>query len=325
MTVIKDQFQRQINYLRISITDRCNLRCQYCMPQEGVEYKPHSQIMRYEDILKLVKVSTDLGIKKIRITGGEPLVRKDAVKFVSMLSEVRDLEEIALTTNGLMLNEYAAALRKAGLNRVNISLDTLQNDRFKKITGSNALEEVYKGIEAALASGLDPVKINTVVMSGINDDEIEDFVELTRSKKLHVRFIEYMPFVTDNKKESSYYPLEKIKKKIKDKHEIKKINLKGSGPAEYYKISSYQGTIGFISPISHSFCRDCNRIRLTADGKLKPCLSGEKEVDLYNNKREISGEQGLKRKLFKSIMLKPESHSFSFDDLTERNMFEIGG
>lgn len=183
MTVIKDQFQRQINYLRISITDRCNLRCQYCMPQEGVEYKPHSQIMRYEDILKLVKVSTDLGIKKIRITGGEPLVRKDAVKFVSMLSEVRDLEEIALTTNGLMLNEYAAALRKAGLNRVNISLDTLQNDRFKKITGSNALEEVYKGIEAALASGLDPVKINTVVMSGINDDEIEDFVELTRSKK----------------------------------------------------------------------------------------------------------------------------------------------
>ncbi len=324
---MKDKYGRQVDYLRISITDRCNLRCQYCMPPDGVEFKSHGEIMRYEEIINIVEAGQKLGIKKVRITGGEPLVRKGIVDFISQLNEL-NLNEISITTNGLLLNKYAADLKKAGLSRVNISLDSLQPERYRKITRRDEFERAMKGIKTALQVGLEPVKINTVVMKGINDDELEDFIDLSYREKLHIRFIEYMPLGDTEIKSGDYYiSLSEYKDELISKKGIVPATIKNNGPAEYYKIPGAKGTVGFITAISHTFCDKCNRMRLTADGRLKPCLANNLEIDLHDENGNIHDKNILREKFKEAILNKPGSHHFYEDEelYSGRNMSQIGG
>ncbi len=327
MAVSKDKFGRKIDYLRISITDRCNLRCRYCMPEEGVEYKSHTEILSYEEIIEIVKAGIDFGITRIRITGGEPLVRIGVDELVGMLNQLPGIEEITMTTNGILLPRYAQKLKKADLDRVNISLDTLDRDKFNEITRRDEFNQVISGMKMALEMNLNPVKINTVLMKGINDDEIMDFVELTREFPFHVRFIEYMPLGDKKEAEERYISLTSVQEMIMDKGELIPVNIKGNGPAEYFRLPDGKGTIGFITPISHKFCSLCNRLRLTADGKLKPCLGSDLELDLYAENGELLDAGGLKSQFKEALALKPGRHGF-FEEGQEtfkREMFQIGG
>ncbi|MCK4259865.1 MAG: GTP 3',8-cyclase MoaA [Halanaerobiales bacterium] len=328
MKQLLDQIGRKIDYLRISITDRCNLRCQYCMPSEGVEYKFHDNILRYEEIIQIVKVGVELGIKKVRITGGEPLVRGGVVDFIRHLNEVKGLEDISLTTNGILLGKYAEDLKDAGLNRVNISLDTLDRDKFKMITRRDNFDQALEGIKTALKVGLTPVKVNTVMMKGVNDDEILDFVNLSHNNPIHVRFIEFMPLGQSKELSAArYISLEDIRNQIMKEIELIPAMVKSSGPATTYKVPSGQGTIGFITPISHNFCSTCNRLRLTSDGRLRPCLDSNLEIDLHDENGKIIDVNDIKDKFIKAIMLKPGHHNFLEErgESSRRDMFQIGG
>ncbi|MFN2341558.1 MAG: GTP 3',8-cyclase MoaA [Halanaerobium sp.] len=319
MQKLKDHLGRTIDYLRISITDRCNLRCRYCMPAEGVENKAHQEILSYEDILKIVKTGIKLGIKKVRITGGEPLVRLGVEDFISNLKKL-DLEDISMTSNAVLLSKKAKKLKESGLDRINISLDTLDPAKFKKITRRDNLAEVLNGIRAALEAKLDPVKLNVVVMKGINDDELFDFVEMSRKQKLSIRFIEYMPLGGEAEAEK-FISSSEIKDLIQKKYELLPAVSKGNGPATYFKIEGAEGTIGFISALSEHFCSSCNRLRLTADGKFKPCLAGNQEV-------KISGisENEIKAAYKKALEIKPACHDLNFEQQNySRNMSQIGG
>ncbi|PTW02711.1 cyclic pyranopterin phosphate synthase [Halanaerobium saccharolyticum] len=319
MQKLNDQLGREIDYLRISITDRCNLRCRYCMPAEGVENKDHQDILSYEEILKIVETGIKLGIKKVRITGGEPLVRLGVEDFISDLNRLQ-LDDISMTSNAVLLSEKAQQLKKAGLDRINISLDTLKPEKFKKITRRDNLAEVLKGISAALNAGLDPVKLNVVVMRGVNDDELFDFVELSRKKNLSIRFIEYMPLGGEAEAEK-FISTKEIKELISEKYQLLPAVSKGSGPAVYFKIEGAAGKLGFISALSEHFCSSCNRLRLTADGKFKPCLASNQEVKLAGiNEKEIIAayRQALK--------IKPACHNLNFEQQDySRNMSQIGG
>jgi cyclic pyranopterin phosphate synthase len=310
MTGLSDSFQRPINYLRISVTDRCNLRCVYCMPEEGVNMLSHHDILTYEEIYTVVKVAAGLGINKVRLTGGEPLVRLGLTDLVRMLASIKDIDDLSLTTNGILLEKYAAALKKAGLHRVNISLDTLKPERFRRITRCGELEDTLKGIVAAHAVGLEPVKINMVVMGGVNDDELIDFARKTIEDGWHVRFIEHMPVTEDE----SINPVsvKEMKKllEVLGKMEPVKIDV-GAGPAKYYRFPGAKGTVGFITPISEHFCYQCNRLRLTADGKLRPCLLSEEEIDLRETLRSGASPDEIKRLIEKAIACKPERHYLS--------------
>lgn len=319
MQKLIDHLGREIDYLRISITDRCNLRCRYCMPAEGVENKAHQEILSYEEILKIVKNGIGLGIKKVRITGGEPLVRLGIEDFISSL-KVLDLKDISMTSNAVLLSKKAKKLKKVGLDRINISLDTLDSKKFKKITRRDNLAEVLKGIKAALKAELDPVKLNVVVMKGINDDELFDFVELSQNKKLSVRFIEYMPLGGEAEAEK-FISSKEIKDLINKKYELLPAVSKGNGPANYFKIEGAAGTIGFISALSEHFCSSCNRLRLTADGRFKPCLAGNQEVKIAGlSKKEI------KAAYKKALEIKPACHDLNFEKQDySRNMSQIGG
>lgn len=323
-----DNFGRFINYLRVSITDRCNLRCQYCMPPEGIKYKSHNDILRYEEILKIVDAGAGLGITKVRITGGEPLVRAGVVDFVKRLSLIKGLEDISMTTNGVLLPDYAEDLKKAGLDRVNISLDTLKSEKYKFITRRNEYEQAINGIHSAIKTGLDPVKINVVVMKGINDNEIKDFVNLTLKYPVHVRFIEFMPMgQSKDFQKNRYISLTEIREKLNLEYNLIPTSIKSNGPAKYFKLKSGLGTIGFITPISHSFCTGCNRIRLTADGKLRPCLESDLEIDIKDKDGRIGNHNEIINKFLKALQLKPGSHHF-LDNKTGnviKSMFQIGG
>jgi cyclic pyranopterin phosphate synthase len=307
MTGISDSFQRPINYLRISVTDRCNLRCVYCMPEEGVTLMSHADILTYEEIYTVAKVAAGLGINKVRLTGGEPLVRLGLSDLVRMLAGIEGIDDLSLTTNGILLAENAAALKKAGLKRVNISLDTLRPERFREITRCGELEDTLKGIAAAHAVGLEPVKINMVVMAGINDDELIDFARKTIDDGWHVRFIEYMP-VIDNGPDR-LISVKEMKKRLDviGKMEPIKMNV-GNGPAKYYRFPGAGGTVGFITPVTEHFCYQCNRLRLTADGKLRPCLLSEEEIDLRGALRSGASAEVLKQLIEKAIACKPERH-----------------
>jgi len=319
MQKLIDQHGRKIDYLRISITDRCNLRCCYCMPAAGVENKKHSEIISYEEIIKIVKTATQMGIKKIRLTGGEPLVRKDIEVLVSELSSL-NLEDISMTSNAVVLAEKAELLKKSGLDRINISLDTLKKEKFEQITRRNYLPEVLKGINAALRADLKPVKINMVVMKGVNDDEILDFVELSSQKEINVRFIEYMPLGGEAEAEK-FMSTKETKNLIETKYELLPAVTKGSGPANYFKIEDAAGTIGFISALSEHFCSNCNRLRLTADAKIKPCLAGNQEVEIKGMSRAE-----IESAFLKALELKPVCHHLDFTEQTyHRNMSQIGG
>ncbi|MFW6294767.1 MAG: GTP 3',8-cyclase MoaA [Halanaerobium sp.] len=321
MKELRDKFGRKINYLRISITDRCNLRCKYCMPEDGVELKKHSEILSFEDIIKIVKVGQELGVEKIRLTGGEPLVRLGVDDLIGSLAELK-IKDISMTTNGVLLAEKAEKLKNAGLNRVNISLDTLKKDRFEEITRRDYFDKVLTGIESALKFNLKPVKINTVVMNGFNDDEIFDFVELSRSKNIHVRFIEYMP-LGGEADEENFMSSEETKKLIESHYKLVTAVTKGNGPAKYFKVPGAAGTIGFISALSEHFCSECNRMRLTADGRFKPCLASNKEVEIAKTMTEKDIYQAYQ----KALEIKPSAHHLNFadNDKHDRKMSQIGG
>lgn len=322
MSDLIDPLGRKISYLRISVTDRCNLRCSYCLPPDGkVRLLPRKELLSYEEIERVVKVAISLGITNFRITGGEPLLRKDISKLIQRLSKIEGIKDLSLTTNGVLLANYAQDLVSAGLKRVNISLDTLDRESFKLITGEDKFEEVLEGIRVAQEVGLSPLKLNVVIMRGVNDKEIPDFIRLAKDYSLYLRFIEFMPL---NHKRASwqekFLPAKEIIGEIRREGELvlspatragSKSLVLGSGPAKHYKLKGNKGSIGIIDPVSNPFCSACNRLRLTSDGKLKPCLFSSQEVDIKTLlRREGDGGEVNKelRELFKkTVSFKPKS------------------
>jgi cyclic pyranopterin phosphate synthase len=328
MTGLSDSFQRPINYLRISVTDRCNLRCIYCMPANGIRLMSHRDILTYEEIYTVAKAAAELGINKIRITGGEPLVRLELPKLIQMLTQIDTLDDISLTTNGVLLSGYAAELKQAGLQRVNVSLDTLKQDKFSQITRSRyKLSNVLEGIEAAKSAGLNPVKINMVVMSGINDDELPDFAAKTIRDGWHVRFIELMPSAGVGTMASRFIPVSEMRKRLELLGELEPcLPSIGNGPAKYFRLPNANGTIGFITPVSEHFCFQCNRLRLTSDGKLRPCLLADYEIDLKQPLRSGISSASLKQLIEEAVANKPLRHQLA-EGYTpkDRPMTQVGG
>jgi len=328
MTGLSDSFQRPINYLRISVTDRCNLRCIYCMPSGGVCLMPHEDILSYEEIYRIVQAAAELGINKVRITGGEPLVRFGLPKLIQMLAEIDAIDDISLTTNGALLGDYAAELKQAGLRRVNVSLDTLKQDKFNLITrGGSNLGDVLEGIEVAKSVGLNPVKLNMVVMSGINDGEILDFATKTINEEWHVRFIELMPFAGEGATAPRFVPVSNMRKRLELLGELEPcLPSIGNGPARYFRFLHAKGTIGFITPMSEHFCFRCNRLRLTSDGKLRPCLLAENEIDLKQPLRSGVTSAELKQLIGEAIARKPLQHHLAEGYIPKhRPMAQVGG
>jgi cyclic pyranopterin phosphate synthase len=327
MTGLSDSFQRPINYLRISVTDRCNLRCVYCMPPEGIAQMSHYDILSYEEIYTLVKAAAELGINKVRLTGGEPLVRAGLPDLVRMLADIDTIDDISLTTNGILLAQYAADLKDAGLDRVNVSLDTLKPERFKQITRCGSLEDTLKGIEVAGSVGLTPVKINMVVMAGVNDDELPDFARKTIEDGWHVRFIEHMPVNGDDAKAARLVSVNDMRKRLDFMGKLEPYKLDvGNGPAKYFRLPGAKGTIGFITPVTEHFCYQCNRLRLTADGKLRLCLLNEDEIDLREPLRSGASVQELKTLIEKATAAKPKSHHLADGTIHKGRPFsQVGG
>jgi cyclic pyranopterin phosphate synthase len=295
------------------------------MPPEGVPQMPHSEILSYEEVRTVVRAAVELGINKIRLTGGEPLVRAELPKLIKMLSQIEGIQELSLTTNGTLLKKYALELKQAGLSRVNVSLDTLKADKFQYITHLGKLKDVLEGIEAAKEAGFHPVKINTVVMRDINDDEILNFAKMTYKEGWHVRFIEPMPF----KGVAEFVPSVELRQHISLLGKLEPyVSITGNGPAMYYRLSGAKGTIGFISPLTEtSFCSRCNRMRLTPDGRLRPCLLREDEIDLKMPLRNNASMEELKRLILKAVTSKPEHHHLEGGNvrLVKRKMSQIGG
>lgn len=326
---MRDAYRREINYLRVSVTDKCNLRCLYCMPPEGVEFLPHDEILRAEEIEAVIRAATKVGIRKIRLTGGEPLVRKGINDLVRNISNIPGIDDITLTTNGLLLPSHAAALKESGLRRVNISLDTLKSERYREITRIGELASAWKGIQAALDTGLHPVKINTVVTRGINDDEVEAMAHLSLKRPLHIRFIEIMPIGDGNSwAEGRFVPAEEIMDKISRRigklHPVR--SIEGDGPAKYYRFEGAEGTVGFITAMSNHFCGNCNRLRLTSSGGLRPCLYDSREIDLKTPLRRGAEERELIDLIMDAIDMKPDRHHMheGWAD-RKRVMSQIGG
>ncbi len=323
MSRLKDIYHRTIDYLRVSITDRCNLRCIYCMPPEGVMPFEHKEILRYEEIVRIVKIAASIGLRKIRITGGEPLVRKDVIYLIASLRNIPGIEEISLTTNAILLSRYAKQLAEAGLNRVNISLDSLNPDRYAEITRGGDIHMVLKGVREAEMVGLNPIKINMVPIRGLNEDEIEEFSRLTLRYPYQVRFIEFMPFgIQDNWRPEKFISTEEMKSIVACIGTLTPAKLSRAGPARYYRFDGAPGVIGFISPLSNHFCNECNRLRLTADGKLRPCLFSETEIDLKPTLRSSASDDEIKRLLKLSIDTKPEGHNLSIHNIELGSLFK---
>ena len=273
-----DSYQRRIDYLRLSITDRCNLRCVYCRPPEELPFLPHEAILSYEEILRLARIALDLGLSKIRLTGGEPLVRREVVYLCRQLMRLAGLESLTLTTNGVLLAPLAEELYRAGIKRLNISLDTLNPQRYAQITGRDYFQRVWEGIAAAQEVGFAPIKINVVLLAGLNDDEIEALAGLTYRYPFHVRFIELMP--TDFGMGSGLSCAEVLARLARLDTLVPTQSARSNGPARHYRFPRGQGKIGLISPLSQHFCASCNRLRLTADGRLFTCLFAEEGLDL---------------------------------------------
>jgi cyclic pyranopterin phosphate synthase len=327
MTCLSDSFQRPINYLRISVTDRCNLRCVYCMPEEGVPFLAHSEILTFEEIIRVVEAATELGVTKVRITGGEPLVRLGLTSFIQMITRIKTIDDIALTTNGILLAEKTTELKAAGLKRVNISLDTLKPERFQPITRCQyELGDVLDGIKAAESAGLRPVKLNMVVMAGINDDEVIDFGRKTIADGWNVRFIELMPFTSDGKADARFLSVTEIKKRLDPLGKMEPFkNTVGAGPAKYFRFPGAKGTVGFITPVTEHFCFSCNRLRLTSDGKLRPCLLSDTEIDLKEPLRNNISQAELKKLIEQAVKMKPLQHHMKEQKPVKRPMRQVGG
>ena len=323
---MKDGFGRTTDYLRISLTDKCNLRCTYCMPEEGIRGLKHEEILSLEETAFLAGIFNSLGIRRIRLTGGEPLVRKNAVWLVNKLSNSCDLDELCMTTNAALLRENAKALKAAGLDSLNVSLDTLSEKTFKEITGQEGLPEVLQGIEEAKKQGF-KVKLNCVLLKGVNDTEVEELVRFADRNMVDIRFIELMPIgcgagLCGISNDDLLESLEKCFGKAD-----KNIQHGDRGPALYYSFPSLGSRIGLISPMSHKFCDKCNRLRLTADGFLKLCLQYSDGVDLKRPLRNGAGEEELKSLIREAVLKKPACHSF-FENSSQkdnRKMIQIGG
>lgn len=313
LQVLTDSFNRQINYIRISVTDRCNLRCLYCMPPEGLPWIPKAEILTYEEIAKVVRSVAPLGVERLRITGGEPLIRRDLPSLISMLASVPGIKDIALSTNGIHLAEMGPALKAAGLKRVNVSLDTLRPDRFRAIARRPGLEKVLEGLQAAEELGLHPIKINTVVMRGINDDELADFAALTLDHPWHVRLIEVMPLEANLELQANaYISWEEMQQRLVTLGSLEPAEgPAGNGPARYFRLPGGKGTIGVITPLSHNYCDRCNRVRITADGRLRLCLFGDQEIDLRSPIRQGAGEDQIREIFLRAMRIKPERHHLS--------------
>jgi cyclic pyranopterin phosphate synthase len=311
-----DRYDRDINYLRVSVTDRCNLRCKYCLPKDGVSLIGHDDILRYEEILRVIRVASNLGISKVRITGGEPLVRKGLIDFIAAVNAIPGIVDISLTTNGILLEKYAEDLFHAGIKRVNISLDSLDPDKYAEITRGGDLHAVLRGIDAVKRIGFSPIKINTVVIQGFNDGEILDFAAMSLEKPYQIRFIELMPMGgIDNG--GKYLSNEYVMEQIQKVHALEEINgkkAKTDGPARIFKLKDGMGEVGFISPVSHHFCFSCNRLRLTAEGHLRACLLSDDEIDLKKKLREKCSETELTQIIEDAIANKPINHNLHLID-----------
>ncbi|PRX30457.1 cyclic pyranopterin monophosphate synthase subunit MoaA [Orenia metallireducens] len=318
---MRDSYNRVIDYLRISVTDLCNLRCRYCMPSGGVKRMGRSKVLTSEEIVRLAREFVALGIKKVRITGGEPLLRPGIVDLIKSIAKIDGLEDLALTTNGLLLKEYGAKLKEAGLRRVNVSIDTLDPVKYRYITRGGDLNLVLAGLEEADRVGLTPVKLNVVLMKDFNEDEIQYFVNLTKEKEIDVRFIELMPIGemvawSYSRLVSNRLVLDKVKglERVASKDK--------SSPAVYYKLPQGKGKVGLINPLSCKFCQNCNRVRLTADAKMKLCLHSNQMIDL---RKTLRSGGDLRSKILTSIYEKPLEHDLEGGGFSKRDMFQIGG
>lgn len=324
---LTDSIGRNINYLRLSVTDRCNLRCFYCMPKEGITKREHGAILSYEELLLIAETAVSLGIEKIRITGGEPLVRAGLVGFLEKLSAIPGLRHLALTTNGLLLPEMAADLYRAGVQRLNVSLDSLDPQTFNKITRGGDLKKVLAGLDAAERAGFPPSKINCVIMRGINDAEILAFAEMTRSRGNTVRFIEYMPVVKEERWQRYCISGDEILQRIEADCTLEQI-YKGpyAGPSRDFRIPGARGSIGIITAVSGHFCSECNRIRVTSTGQAKGCLFSDEKTDLVPYLRPPDREK-LAEVLRRIVSEKPERHGISCDGYGHQNftMAQVGG
>ena len=326
---LTDMFSRSISYLRISLTDHCNLRCQYCSPQEGQVKLTSEELLSYEEILRVVRIAVSLGIEKVRLTGGEPLVRRDVLTFIKALAEIPGLNDIRLTTNGVLLADYAEALQEAGISKLNISLDTLRPERFQQITGVDAFARVWAGINKVRELGFSPIKLNIVALKGVNDDEFIDFARLTLTEPLQIRFIEFMPIgasaLWDKKK---YVSSQGIMELLKPLGKLEPVPARRmDGPARIFRLAEAVGSVGFISPISHHFCDRCNRLRLTSEGRLRSCLLSDQETDLKERLRNGATDEEIKELIIAAILNKPRGHTISTEGAgnCHGQMSRIGG
>lgn len=328
-----DRYQRKIEYIRVSITDRCNLRCVYCKPSQGFKTLKHEEILKYEEIIRILNVASKMGLRKVRITGGEPLRRKNVVYLIREIKKIKGIKELSMTTNGIFLADYAEELASAGLDRVNISLDSLRPERYREITRGGDINAVLKGIEKAEEVGILPIKINVVAIRGLNDDEIVNFANITLNHSYQVRFIEFMPFGLDEMwNKERFMSTDEIKAIIEKTGKLIPAKMKKSGPARYFKFEDAPGLIGFISPLSNHFCSECNRLRLTPDGKLRPCLFSETEIDLKSALRSNAPDSEIERLVRLSIEVKPRGHNVDLEEIVSVNnkdrkrlMYQIGG
>lgn len=322
-----DKFGRRLKYLRISVTDRCNFRCKYCMPNNNFEMMKCSDILRYEDILFASEVFASLGVNRIRITGGEPLVRKGICQFLDKLTKIKNIQEVMLTTNGALLEKYAADLYKAGVKRLNISLDSLIPEKNKYITGVDKTEEVLAGIKKAAETGFAPVKVNSVIIRDFNDDEIVNFAELSAKYNIICRFIEFMPIGnSENWSEKNIVYGDEIIKRLKDFEPQEMPRDKNSGPAVNYKLNN-GGIIGIITPISKHFCSECDKLRITADGKIRPCLLSDNEINI-KEALQAKNKELLVKQIMQSLNIKHDEHSITIEEQNhdfKRTMSKIGG
>lgn len=325
---IKDSFNRRIDYLRVSITDKCNLKCVYCMPSTGLKYFKESEVLTDDEIVRFVRIARRHGLRKVRITGGEPLVRKNIIQLVSALKKT-GIRDLSLTTNGMLLAGLAGELKQAGLDRVNISLDSMAPDKYREITNGGDIERVWQSVRAAEKAGLTPVKINIVPIKGLNDNEIPAFASLTFENNYHIRFIEFMPATCNgvwrkDKCVSSAEAMEKISALGK----LEQLKFKGRGPSRNYRIKGAVGVIGFISPLSDHFCGYCSRLRLTADGKIRPCLFSNIKVDIKTPMRNGASDEQIEKLFCEAVRVKPRRHLLNEDITSARHikaMSKIGG
>jgi GTP 3',8-cyclase len=323
-----DPCNRYLNYLRISITDRCNLKCIYCVPRDMVPRLPHDDILTYEEILKLVGVGVKLGISKIRVTGGEPLVRKGVYGFLAELSRIKELTDLSLTTNAVALKDNIKKIESAGIKRINISLDTLNPAKFEKITGLDLFDQVWQGIEGALEAGFYPIKINVVALNGVNDDELLDMARLSFDYPFHIRFIEYMPIGQSQMGNGPLLLAPEIKKRISVLGNLLPVrNSADDGPAQRYRFNGAPGEVGFIHALSHHFCDRCNRLRLTAQGQLRPCLLSDHHEDVRGPLRSGCSDDQLAEIFFRAVRHKPSDHNLAVQNPTRvcGQMHSIGG